>query len=106
MISEQATVKGQAEVTDPSATIRTTDTSTITLKADLNVTVTDTGAVAGARDTYTIVVANPGPSDVTVTPVTNTFPANFTGVSFTASQTGGASGYTHSGTGNINDTVT
>src|SRR5204863_214275 len=53
-----------------------------------------------------IVVANPGPSDVTVTPVTNTFPANFTGVSFTASQTGGASGYTHSGTGNINDTVT
>src|SRR5437667_4644341 len=105
-ISNTATVTGPAGLNDPSANNSATDTSTITLKADLNVTVTDTGAVAGAKDTYTIVVANPSTSDVTVTPVTNTFPANFTGVSFTASQTGGASGYTHSGTGNINDTVT
>src|SRR6266446_4379387 len=105
-LSNTATVTGPAGLNDPSANNSATDTSTITIKADLNVTVTDTGAIAGARDTYTIVVANPGPSDVTGAGMADTFPANFTSVSFTASQTGGASGYTHSGTGNINDTVT
>src|SRR5207247_6015761 len=34
------------------------------------------------------------------------FPNIFTGVTFTATQTGGALGFTASGTGNINDTVT
>src|SRR5207237_3210722 len=83
-----------------------TDPSTVRFKAALNVTVTDSGAIAGAKDTYTIVVANAGPSDVTGAVVADTFPALLTGVTFTASQNGGASGFTHSGTGNINDTVT
>src|SRR5207244_11723918 len=39
-------------------------------------------------------------------PVSDNFPAVFTGMSFTATQTGGASGFTASGSGNINDTVT
>ena len=34
------------------------------------------------------------------------FPNVFTGVSFTATQSGGASGFTANGTGDINDTVT
>ena len=105
-ISNTATVTGPAGLNDPPTNNSATDTSTIRLQADLNVTVTDTGAVAGARDTYTIVVANPGPSDVTGAVIRDTFPTLLTGVSFTASQTGGASGFTHSGTGNINDTVT
>jgi hypothetical protein len=33
--------------------------------ADLSITVTDEAAVAGQRGTYTIVVTNAGPSDVT-----------------------------------------
>src|SRR5947208_2481309 len=88
------------------ATIAMGGTPRNTLSADLNITVTDVAAVAGATDPYTIVVANPGPSDVTGAVVTDSFPAIFTGVTFTASQNGGASGFTHSGTGNINDTVT
>jgi len=52
------------------------------------------------------VVTNNGPSDVTGAVVTDNFPAIFTGITFTATQSGGASGFTASGTGNINDTVT
>ena len=51
-------------------------------------------------------VTNNGPSDVTGAVVTDNFPAIFTGVTFIATQSGGASGFTASGTGNINDTVT
>jgi uncharacterized repeat protein (TIGR01451 family) len=65
-----------------------------------------TTAIAGRRDTYTIVAINLGPSDVTGALVSDNFPSIFTGVTFTARPTGGASGFTASGTGNINDTVT
>ena len=37
--------------------------------------------------------------------MTDTFPAIFTGATFTATQSGGASGFTASGSGDINDTV-
>ena len=47
-----------------------------------------------------------GQVHVTGAGVADTFPALLTGVSFTASQNGGASGFTQTGTGNINDTVT
>src|SRR5204863_405907 len=83
-----------------------TDTSTITSRADLNITVTDAGAIAGTKETYTIVVSNAGPSDVTGAVMTDTFSSLFTDVSFTATQNGGASGFTPSGAGNIGDTVT
>src|SRR5262249_10082741 len=82
-ISDTATVTGPVGLNDPNlANNSATDTSTITFQADLNVTVTDAGAVAGARVTYTIVVSNPGPSDVAGAMVTDTFPALLTGVSF------------------------
>jgi conserved repeat domain len=85
-----------------------TDTDTITFKADLKVTVSDgkTAAVAGQKDTYTIVVTNLGPTNVAGAVIRDSFPATFAGVTFTASQTGGASGFSASGSGNINDTVT
>ena len=77
---------------------------------DLQITVTDGGnaVVAGQKDTYTIVVTNSAPSDVDVTGavVSDSFPAKFAGVTFTATQSGGASGFTGSGTGNLNDIVT
>lgn len=38
--------------------------------------------------------------------IQETFPATFVGVSYTATQTGGASGFSASGSGNINDAVT
>jgi uncharacterized repeat protein (TIGR01451 family) len=57
-------------------------------------------------DTYTIVVTNAGLGDVTGAVVTDNFPAIFNDVTYTATQTGGASGFTPSGSGNIRDTVT
>jgi len=51
-------------------------------------------------------VTNFGPSNVTGAVVSDNFPASFTGVTFTATQRGGASGFTGSGSGNINDIVT
>src|SRR5438128_2224082 len=85
-----------------------TPTPTPTPSADLRVTVTDIKdtVVAGTRNTYTVVVKNLGPNDVTGASVSDIFPDIFTEVTFTATQTGGASGFTASGTGNINDMVT
>ena len=37
--------------------------------------------------------------------IEDTFPASFIEVTFTATQTGGATGFSASGSGNINDTV-
>ena len=80
----------------------------INLRADLKVTVTDnkTVVIAGQRNTYTITVRNLGPSDVSGAAVSDNFPAEFTGVTFTARATGGATRFTASGSGNINDSVT
>ena len=85
--------------------------------ADLAITKTDndggssiTGAVGsvvpGTSETYTIVVTNNGPSNVTGASVVDTLPANCTGDTWTATQSGGASGFSASGSGNISDTVT
>ncbi len=85
-----------------------TESTTITASSDLKVTVNDgkTSIAAGQKDSYTIKVTNVGPSNVSGATVTDTFPGIFTGVTFTATQSGGASGFAASGTGNINDTVT
>src|SRR5262249_14615393 len=61
--------------------------------------------VAGGAITYTIVVTNAGPSNATGVGVADTFQASLTGVTYTASATGQASGFTANGTGNIADTV-
>src|SRR5204862_456621 len=63
-------------------------------------------AIPGTSITYTIVVSNAGPSTATGASVVDTFPASLTGATYTAVQTGGATGFTASGSGNINDTVT
>ena len=63
-------------------------------------------AVAGANNFYTIVASNAGPSYVTGAVVKDTFPSIFTGVTFKATEAGGATGFTVNGSGNIKDTVT
>jgi uncharacterized repeat protein (TIGR01451 family) len=109
-LSNTATVTPPTGVTDPNlANNSATDTDTITVQADLKVKVTDrkTTVIAGRRNTYTIVVTNSfGPSDISGAVVSDSFPDTFTGVTFTATESGGASGFTASGTGNIYDTVT
>jgi uncharacterized repeat protein (TIGR01451 family) len=108
-ISNTASVTPPAEVNDPNpGNNTTTDTDSITIKADLKVTVTDgkAAAVAGTKDTYTIVVMNTGPSNVAGAVIKDNFPGTFTGVTYTATQTGGASGFMVTGSGNIQNTVT
>src|SRR5205823_12853887 len=104
--SATGTVSDTASVTAPSgisdsnlANNSATDTDNITVQADLKVTVNDgkTAAVTGSQDTYTIVVKNVRPSKVTGAVIHDTFPSIFTGVTYTATQSGGATGFTASG---------
>ncbi len=108
-LSNTATVTPPAGVTDPNLNNNgSTATGPLQPQADLQITKTDgnTTAVPGASDTYTIVVTNAGPSFVTGASVMDTFPVVFTGVTWTATATGAATGFTANGSGNINDTVT
>jgi len=51
-------------------------------------------------------MSNLAPSDVNGGAVSDNFPVEFTGVIFTATETGGATGFTASGSGDINDSAT
>lgn len=74
--------------------------------ADLSISKNDgvTTYTPGESVTYTIVVSNAGPGDVTGATVSDSFPAQINNVNWTCVATGGAS-CTASGSGNINDTV-
>jgi uncharacterized repeat protein (TIGR01451 family) len=107
-ISNTASVTPPAEINDPNPGNNTaTDMDSITVKADLKVTVTDgkTAAVPGTKDTYTIVVTNVGPSNIAGAVIQDHFPNTFTGITFTATQSGGATGFTSSGSGDVSQTV-
>jgi uncharacterized repeat protein (TIGR01451 family) len=107
-LSNTATVTASSDVADPNTANNTaTDSDTITFRADLRVTVNDakTAMVAGAKNTYTVVVTNGGPSNVSGAVINDVFPSTFSGVRYTATQTGGASGFNAIGTGDIHDNV-
>ena len=89
------------------------DTSSATVdvncvsQADLSITKTDGSVsyVPGGNTTYTIVVANSGPSAAaTGVSVVNLLPVEIASAVYTAVSTGGATGFTASGGGSINDT--
>ena len=107
-LSNTATVTASPDVPDANTANNTaTDSDTITFRADLRVTVNDgkTATVAGAKNTYTIVVTNGGPSNVSGAVINDSFPSTFTGVTYTATKTGDASGFSATGGGGIHDTV-
>ncbi|HEX4147174.1 MAG TPA: SdrD B-like domain-containing protein [Pirellulales bacterium] len=60
----------------------------------------------GQSLTYTVVVSNSGPGDVTGATITDPIPSDLTGDTWTAASTGGvaATGFATSGSGNINQT--
>ncbi|HEX9736051.1 MAG TPA: hypothetical protein VGG06_29155 [Thermoanaerobaculia bacterium] len=104
-IDNQATVSS-ANV-DPDAANNTDTASTdVVFQADLAVTKDDgrTSVSPSLPVTYTITVTNNGPSDAAGVTVTDTFPAQLTGVSWTCSGAGGAS-CTAGGSGNVSDVV-
>ena len=108
-LANTASVTLPSGVTDPNfGNNSATDTDTITLKADLKITVNDgkSAAVAGTKNTYTITLSNLGPSNVAGAVIDDTFPSTVTAVTYTATQSGGASGFTANGGGNIHNTVT
>jgi uncharacterized repeat protein (TIGR01451 family) len=79
----------------------------IVQEADLAITKTDnrTTIPAGSPTTYTIVVTNNGPSDVTNASVKDTLPSQLSNVTWTCTASSGSSCAAVSGTGNINTTV-
>jgi uncharacterized repeat protein (TIGR01451 family) len=108
-ISNTATVAAPAGVTDPApGNNSATDIDTRTSVADLSITKDDGSTFyrPGQTLTYTIVVSNAGPDTATGATVTDTFPANLTGVAWTCTASAGSSCAAPSGTGNINTTVT
>ncbi|MCY2989815.1 MAG: hypothetical protein NTY19_18375 [Planctomycetota bacterium] len=84
-----------------------TANTTVTELADLQIAKTNgvTTAVPGGPLSYTIVVTNGGPSPVTGAHIADLFPS-LSSVTWTAVASLGATGFTASGTGTINDTVT
>lgn len=103
-----ATVSTPSGIVDPTPENNTaTDTDTLTPQVDLQITKTDgkSTVTPGGTTTYTIVVTNAGPSAATGAMVVDTYPDILTNATFTATATGGASGFTASGSGNIADTV-
>ena len=81
----------------------------VSLFNDFSITKDDgvTSVAAGAAVTYTMVVSSNGGFDTAVgTTVSDLFSSSLTGVTYTATQVGGASGFTANGSGAINDTVT
>jgi uncharacterized repeat protein (TIGR01451 family) len=82
-----------------------TFTCAVAASADLSITKTDgvASTAPGNTITYTITAANAGPSAANPATVTDNFPAACTFISYTSTATGGATGNTASGTGNIND---
>ena len=101
------------------SSVSATDTDTLGNQGDVTITMTDndggssvtpaTGAAAaGSTITYTIVAANSGPSTVTGAETYNPLSVirAITSDSYTATGAGGATGFTPSGTGSIDDIVT
>ena len=102
-----ATVTGPTGVIDDNAGNNTdTDTDDLTLQADLSITKTDGASekTPGTPVTYTIVVTNNGPSDVTGASVADTIPGALSNAAWTCVASSGSS-CTASGTGDINATV-
>ncbi len=112
--SASGTLQNTATVTAPTGVVDTlpsnnsaSDIDSVTPQFDLSVTKTNnqSSVIAGETTTYTILIQNLGPSDVTDAVVTDTFSSAFTDVTYTSVASGGATGNTANGAGNINDAV-
>ncbi|MEX1309083.1 MAG: S8 family serine peptidase, partial [Candidatus Sulfomarinibacteraceae bacterium] len=102
-----ATVTPPSGVPDPNpGNNSATDTTTLTPEVDLQITKTDglTSAASGDPVTYTVTAVNPGPSDAPGALVTDTFPAEVIGLTWTCAASGGAA-CAPSGAGDISETV-
>ncbi len=107
-ISNTASIAAPTGTTDPvPGNDSATDTTVVDPVGNLSITKTDgqSVVVAGTTTTYTIVVTNDGPSDVSDISVADAMPATLTGVVWTCAASVGASCATANGTGDISTTV-
>jgi uncharacterized repeat protein (TIGR01451 family) len=108
-IANTASIVPPGGVTDPTPGNNSdTDTDALTPQADLSISKTDGSATAtpGGAVIYTIVVSNAGPSLATGASVTDAFPPELTGATWTCVGAGGGTCGIASGSGNIATTVT
>ncbi len=79
----------------------------VTSNSGLYVTMLPTLVAAGGNLIYTLTVSNDGPDNATAVAVTDPLGSNsnLSGDTFTATASGGATGFTASGSGSINDMV-
>ncbi|MEM1180961.1 MAG: DUF11 domain-containing protein [Acidobacteriota bacterium] len=106
-LSNTATVTNSVDDTIPANNSATDSDTVLTPESDVAVTKTDgvTSAVPGESLTYTIVASNNGPSDDTAAVLTDALPAELVSCTFTSVATGGASGNTAAGSGDLNETL-
>ncbi len=105
-LSNTATVAATAGTTDPiPSNDSAVDSDTLTPRSDLSITKTDatSTAVPGAPVTYTVIVANNGPSDVVGASVIDVFPANLSNAAWSCVAVGGSC--PAGGIGDINTAV-
>jgi uncharacterized repeat protein (TIGR01451 family) len=101
------------------STVTATDSDSLTAQADLTVTKTDSDggssvtsavgtAAPGTQITYTVVAANAGPSTVTGAEIYDPVAVihSLSSDTWTGSGSGGATGFTSSGSGSIDDIIT
>ncbi len=104
-LANTAAVTAPLGVTDPTPGDNSvTDTDTLTPHAQLSIFKDDgqTSVTAGLPLTYTIVVSNAGPSDVTDATVADQFPVGLTGATWSCTGSGGGTCLV-SGSGSIDD---
>ncbi|MCA9200611.1 MAG: DUF11 domain-containing protein, partial [Planctomycetales bacterium] len=105
LLNNIATVTAEGDTSPGNNT--SIDTVFLVPTADLAITKTDgvDEVAIGDSLTYTIVATNHGPSDLTGVSVTDVLPDSLTNSTFTSVASGGASGNSASGTGNLNETL-
>jgi uncharacterized repeat protein (TIGR01451 family) len=107
-VTNTATIVTPAGVNDPASSNNVaTDTTVVNGLGDVSITKTDgvSTIVAGTATAYTIVVTNPGPSQINGVQVIDTVPLTLSGVTWTCNPAGAAVCGTPSGSGSINDLV-
>jgi uncharacterized repeat protein (TIGR01451 family) len=107
-VANTATISPAAGTTDPDlSNNQSTDTDAVTPIADVSVTKTDgtDTVVPGTTTTYTVVVANAGPSPADGVSVVDLLPTGVSSATWTCTPTSGASCSAASGSGSINTTV-
>jgi len=107
-LSTTATITAPGGVTDPNlGNNQAIDTDNATAVADLSITKTNgaTSVTPGSNTTYTIVVTNNGPSNVTGASVIDTLALPITGATWTCVASAGSACGAANGSGSIATTV-